>query len=73
MAFTQSDLDAINEAIASGALEVRYQDKLTRYRGIDDLLKAKAVIEDELAAAVPAGTTIAPRQNRFITNRGTQP
>ena len=51
MAFSQTDLDAVNKAIASGALTVEYGDKRITYRSMDDLLKAKSVISEELAAA----------------------
>ena len=48
--FTQNDLLAIKEALASGALEVQFADgKRVRYRSIAELLKAKAMIETEVA------------------------
>lgn len=48
MAFTQTDLDNINAAIASGELRVRLQDKEVEYRTLSDMLKVRAVIENEL-------------------------
>jgi hypothetical protein len=49
--FTQSDLDAINAAIASGELTVRSSDgKQVTYRSMDELLKARQTIEGDLAA-----------------------
>jgi RNA polymerase-interacting CarD/CdnL/TRCF family regulator len=50
MAFTQSDLDAINEVIASGELTVRYADRTITYQSTEALLKARQVIIDEIAA-----------------------
>ena len=50
MTYTQSDLDAIKQAIASGELEVAYSDKKVKYRSINELIKAKNMIEKELAA-----------------------
>lgn len=48
MAFSQSDLDAINTAIASGALKVKYADREVQYQSLADLLKIKGLIEKEL-------------------------
>lgn len=52
MAFTQDDLAAIDEALSSGALEVQFADgKRVRYRGVAELLRAKAAIEAAIAKA----------------------
>lgn len=49
MAYTQADLTAINEAIASGASEVRFADgRMIRNRSLADLRS----IRDEIAAEV---------------------
>lgn len=58
MAFTQSQLDAIETAIASGELKVMFDGREVIYRSIDDLLKARNTIKAALqasgiAAAVP--------------------
>lgn len=56
MAFTPSDLAAVDAAIASGELIVRHADgRMVTYRSIDELTKAKATIEAGLAAQRPAG------------------
>ena len=70
MAWTTEDLDSINSAIASGELEIEYTDKKVRYRSMEDLFKAKQVIEEELNAGT--STSSAPRQRRFLTSKGTQ-
>ena len=49
--FTQAHLTAIEEAIAGGYLEVRYDDKVVRYQSMSDLLKARSLIASSLAAA----------------------
>jgi len=49
MAFTQTDLDAINRAIATGERMVRFSDRTVEYRDVADLLRAKSAIEAELA------------------------
>lgn len=55
MAFTATDLAAIETAIASGALSVRYADRSVTYRSMDELIKARDIIKAALAAA--AGTS----------------
>lgn len=49
MAYTQTDLDNIKAAIASGELRVRLQDKEVEYRTLKDMLLIKQLIEDELS------------------------
>lgn len=57
MALTQTDLDAINRAIASGELTVRTANGMQlTYRSMDELLKARAVAQADIAAAA----TVAP-------------
>ncbi len=52
MAFTTTDLAAIDAAIASGELSIRAADGRTvTYRSTDELLKARDVIKADLAAA----------------------
>lgn len=50
MAFTQQDLDSVNRAIATGELEVKYDGKEVKFRSMDDLIKARDLIRDDLAA-----------------------
>lgn len=57
MAWTQSDLDAVESAIASGEMTVRVNDRLITYRSIDELLKARDVMRATLAPQVTAGPT----------------
>lgn len=51
--FTQAHLAAIEEAIAGGYLEVRYDDKVVRYQSMGDLLKARALIAAQVNQATP--------------------
>jgi len=68
MAWTQTDLDRIERAIATGTLEVRTSDgRRLIYRSVEELLKAKAVIEAELDKA--AGTNKS-RTRRISTSQG---
>jgi hypothetical protein len=50
MAYTQADLDRIRRAIARGETEVRQGDRMVQFRSVDELLKVKRAIEDELGA-----------------------
>lgn len=50
-AFTLEQYNAICAAIGSGELVVRYNGKQIEYRSIDELTRAKAVIEADLIAA----------------------
>lgn len=51
MALTQSDLDNVNAAIASGELRATVNGRTVEYRSIADLLKARATIEADIAKA----------------------
>lgn len=62
MALTQTDLDSINAAIASGELSIRSSDgKQVTYRSMDDLLKARALAEGDIAAAAAPAGRLYPR------------
>lgn len=62
MAFTTQDLAAIDAAIASGELSIRSADgKTVTYRSMDELLKARAVMQADLAAASAATPRAYPR------------
>jgi hypothetical protein len=72
MAFTQTDLDNINAAIATGDLSVEVNGRKLVYRSMDDLLKARAIIIDDIAAAASSVSTIRRGSFRvtFATHRG---
>lgn len=46
--FTQTDLDALDEAIKSGALTVKYRDKEVTYRSLNDLMRLRDFIAGKL-------------------------
>ena len=58
MAFTQTQLDAIDAAIASGELKITFDGREIVYRSIADLLKARDAIKAGLqeSGALPAVT-----------------
>jgi roadblock/LC7 domain-containing protein len=51
MAFTLNQLNAIENAMASGQLKVVYDGKHVEYRSIDDLIKARNLVRAELIAS----------------------
>lgn len=48
--FTVTQLEAIERAIASGTLKVRYDGKEVQYQDLPSLMSARNVIRDELIA-----------------------
>lgn len=69
MALTKTDLDNLDIAIASEALEVRLENRLVKYRSTDELLKARK----HVATVLKAGTGTATRSSfrpKFTTSRG---
>lgn len=51
MALTQTDLDALDVAIASSELEVRLEGRSVKYRSTDELLKARQHVAEVLRTA----------------------
>jgi hypothetical protein len=73
MAFTQTDLDNINTAIATGELSVEVNGRKVVYRSVDDLMKARTVIASDLAVASNTGSSTTRRGSyrvTFTTHRG---
>lgn len=48
MAFTQSDIDAIRQAIATGQLIVRSGDRMINYRSLDEMRGILRMMEAEV-------------------------
>jgi len=65
MAYTQAQLDALDAAIASGALRVTYDGKTVEYRSTADLIRARALVLAELGRQTGA----APGGRRFASFR----
>lgn len=68
MAFTQSDLDALDSAIAKSELEVEVAGRRVKFDSFDGLKKRRDYVADQLQAQ-----TDRPRssyQYRFTTSRG---
>lgn len=48
MAFTQSDIDALDRALASGELEVEVSGQRIKYRTVAEIMAARASINSAL-------------------------
>lgn len=51
MSWSQTDLDALNTAIATGTLSVRYSDRQVTYRSLSEMLTIRNLMMDELQLA----------------------
>ena len=69
MAFTQTDLDNINAAIATGEMTVEVNGRRVTYRSISDLERARSIIQGDLAAANPSSPRRGTYTVRFATAR----
>jgi hypothetical protein len=71
MAFTQSDLDRIDKAISSGQKVVQLNGRRKEFQSIDDMLKARQLIQQELnTSAGEASGNRRPRGYRAVTRKG---
>ena len=68
MAYTQTDLDNIDAAIASGELRVQVDGRDITYRSIDDLIKARGFAATQMTSASVSTSRRAYRFN-FATSR----
>lgn len=48
VAYTIEQLDALDAAIAEGALVVAYSDKRVQYRSLDEMIRIRKLMRDEL-------------------------
>jgi len=49
MAFTSADLDALDRAIASGELSVKFSDREVTYRDVASLKSARNFVQQKIA------------------------
>ena len=61
MAFTSDQLDALETAIAQGALSVRFSDRSITYHSYAEMIRLRDSMRSELGVATPA-----TNKNRFI-------
>jgi len=48
MAWTQTQLDALDVAIVSGSLRVRYSDREVMYRSLDEMIRIRDLMRADL-------------------------
>lgn len=53
MAWTQNDLIALEQAIATGARKVKYSDKEVEYRSLDEMYQILNDMKQELGVGKP--------------------
>lgn len=70
MAWTSTDITAIENAIASGELTVQYQDRRIVYRSLSELLRARDVIQAAINTASATTTKNIAKSVRFRTTKG---
>lgn len=68
MAYTQSDLDAIDAAIASGEMIVQVEGRRVQYRSIDELMQARRHVADQITHT-SGSTRRSLYRFRFTTSR----
>lgn len=66
----QEQYDALCEAINTGARTVEYADRRVTYRTLDDMLRIKNSLADQLGLT-DAGQPKSPRTSRLIFDRDT--
>lgn len=64
MAYTAEQLTALENAIATGALEVKYADKSVTYRSLSEMLSLRDAMKQEL------GVASAPKRRYARFNKG---
>ncbi|WP_428673691.1 phage head-tail joining protein [Reyranella sp.] len=55
-ALTQSDVDKLERAIATGALRVSYSSGSVEYRSLDEMMRALAFAQNQLLSSAQQGT-----------------
>lgn len=61
MAFTQSDLDALDKAIASGVRSATIGDETVVYNSFDEMIRARDRVAVALGAVASPGSPARPR------------
>lgn len=64
MAFTQGQLDAIENAIASGATRVSYQGRSVEYGSLDNLMRVRDIIRRDLGLTPAKSATVVVAHDR---------
>lgn len=64
MAWTQTDLDKLNKAIASGKTRVQFSDRTVEYRSLDEMLRVRSMIVGEVGKSKT--TRVSPRYSKDV-------
>ena len=70
MAFTQSQLDAIDSGIASGSTTVSYDGKSVSFRSLDDMLRIRNIIMIALGLTPASSATVLVAHSRGYFDAG---
>ena len=64
MAFSQAQLDAIENAIAAGVTSVSYEGKSSTFRSLDEMLRVRDIIRRALGVAPQGSATVLVAHDR---------
>lgn len=67
MAFTQSQLDAIERAIVSGSRRVKFEDREVEFKSTTELLRIRDLIQRELGITSDAGRTTRAQYDKDLS------
>lgn len=65
MAFSQAQLDAIEEGIAAGTTSVSYEGKSVSYRSLDEMLRIRGIIRAALGLTSLPVTVLAEHSRGY--------
>lgn len=66
MAFTLAQLQALEDAIAQGALRVRYSDKEVQYRSLDEMLQLQSTMQAQLGTQPRANKRLLAKHSKGL-------
>ena len=72
MAFSQAQLDAIEDGIAAGVTSVSYEGKTASYRSIDEMLRIRDIIQRALGVVPQKSATVLVAHDRGFSGGGLQ-
>lgn len=67
--YTQDQYNKLMDAIGQGALLVKYADKEVQYRSLDDMLRIKSLMENDLGIATDIPRVIKTRFKSGLNGR----
>jgi hypothetical protein len=71
MAFTQTQLDAIEGGIAAGTTHVSYDGKSVEYRSLDEMLRIRDIIRRALGIIPQSSATVLAAHDRGFPSPST--